>query len=58
MMESLTNDLAEAAEALIEEVEAMGGMAVAVASGMPKRKIEESAARKQATSSQLALCAF
>ncbi|KAL3892616.1 MAG: hypothetical protein SGPRY_014958, partial [Prymnesium sp.] len=58
MMESLTNDLAEAAESLIEEVEAMGGMAVAVASGMPKRKIEESAARKQATSSQLALCAY
>jgi len=48
MMERLTEDLLAAAEAVIDEVEALGGMAAAVASGMPKRKIEESAARKQA----------
>ncbi|KAL1922911.1 uncharacterized protein VTP21DRAFT_9287 [Calcarisporiella thermophila] len=48
MMESLTNQMYEAARELIEEVEAMGGMAKAVASGMPKLKIEESAARRQA----------
>ena len=48
MMESLTNELFEAARAIIEEVENMGGMAKAVASGMPKLKIEESAAKRQA----------
>ncbi|WP_145103948.1 methylmalonyl-CoA mutase [Cereibacter sediminicola] len=47
-VESLTNELAEKAWALIEEVEAMGGMTKAVASGMPKLRIEESAARRQA----------
>ncbi|MGB7268321.1 MAG: methylmalonyl-CoA mutase [Albidovulum sp.] len=47
-VESLTADLAEKAWALIEEVEAMGGMTKAVASGMPKLRIEESAARRQA----------
>ena len=47
-VESLTNDLAEKAWALIEEVEAMGGMTKAVASGMPKLRIEESAAKRQA----------
>ena len=47
-IESLTNDLAEKAWALIEEVEALGGMTKAVASGMPKLRIEESAARRQA----------
>ncbi|MBM2577286.1 methylmalonyl-CoA mutase [Jannaschia sp. Os4] len=47
-VEKLTHDLAEAAWALIEEVEAMGGMTEAVASGMPKLRIEESAARRQA----------
>jgi methylmalonyl-CoA mutase len=47
-IESLTNDLAEKAWALIEEVEALGGMTKAVESGMPKLKIEESAARRQA----------
>ncbi|MCU0826046.1 MAG: methylmalonyl-CoA mutase [Tabrizicola sp.] len=47
-VESLTNQLAEAAWKLIEEVEAMGGMTKAVASGMPKLRIEESAARRQA----------
>jgi methylmalonyl-CoA mutase len=47
-VESLTAELAEAAWRLIEEVEAMGGMTKAVASGMPKLRIEESAARRQA----------
>lgn len=48
MMESLTNDIYDEALKLINEIEEMGGMAKAVASGMPKLKIEESAARKQA----------
>jgi methylmalonyl-CoA mutase len=47
-VESLTNQLATAAWTLIEEVEAMGGMTKAVASGMPKLRIEESAAKRQA----------
>ncbi|MEI2805413.1 MAG: methylmalonyl-CoA mutase [Albidovulum sp.] len=47
-VESLTADLADRAWALIEEVEAMGGMTRAVASGMPKLRIEETAARRQA----------
>ncbi|MEI4487025.1 methylmalonyl-CoA mutase [Frigidibacter sp. MR17.14] len=47
-VESLTAELADKAWALIEEVEAMGGMTKAVASGMPKLRIEESAARRQA----------
>ncbi|UWQ90259.1 methylmalonyl-CoA mutase [Rhodobacteraceae bacterium M382] len=47
-VESLTNDLIEKAWALIEEVEEMGGMTKAVESGMPKLRIEESAARRQA----------
>ncbi|WP_434619574.1 methylmalonyl-CoA mutase [Tabrizicola sp. M-4] len=47
-VESLTAKLAEEAWALMEEVEAMGGMTKAVASGMPKLRIEESAARRQA----------
>ncbi len=47
-VETLTADLAEAAWALIEEVEAMGGMTKAVASGMPKLRIEKTAARRQA----------
>ena len=49
MMESLTAQLVKEAEIIIEEVEAMGGMAAAVASGMPKQRIESSAARKQAS---------
>lgn len=48
MMETLTDDLARAAMELIDEVEAMGGMAKAVATGMPKTRIEECATRKQA----------
>ncbi|MCD2183989.1 methylmalonyl-CoA mutase [Rhizobium sp. GN54] len=47
-VESLTNELAEKAWALIEEVEALGGMTKAVAEGLPKRMIEEAAARRQA----------
>ncbi|WP_432285907.1 methylmalonyl-CoA mutase [Aminobacter sp. BA135] len=47
-VEALTKDLAEKAWALIEEVEAMGGMTKAVASGLPKRMIEEAATRRQA----------
>ena len=47
-VEKLTHDLAEKAWALIEEVEELGGMTEAVASGMPKLRIEESAARRQA----------
>jgi methylmalonyl-CoA mutase len=47
-VEKLTHDLAEAAWALMEEVEELGGMTKAVASGMPKLRIEESAARRQA----------
>ena len=47
-VESLTAELAEKAWALIEEVDDLGGMTQAVASGMPKLRIEESAARRQA----------
>lgn len=47
-VESLTDQLATEAWKLIEEVEAMGGMTKAVASGMPKLRIEESAAKRQA----------
>ena len=47
-VESLTAELAGRAWALIEEVEGMGGMTAAVATGMPKLRIEETAARRQA----------
>src|SRR3954451_14436534 len=47
-VESLTHAIAEQAQALIDEVEALGGMTKAVESGMPKLRIEESAARRQA----------
>ena len=47
-LESLTASLVKHAEALIAEVEELGGMTKAVESGMPKLKIEESAARWQA----------
>ncbi|MFC5386130.1 methylmalonyl-CoA mutase [Aquamicrobium segne] len=47
-VESLTLELAEKAWALIEEIEAMGGMTKAVNEGLPKRLIEEAATRKQA----------
>jgi methylmalonyl-CoA mutase len=48
MMEKLTQDMADAAWAIIEEVQAMGGMTAAVDSGWAKLKIEASAAQKQA----------
>ncbi|GGB63721.1 methylmalonyl-CoA mutase [Deinococcus soli (ex Cha et al. 2016)] len=48
MMERLTHDLAEKARELMREVESLGGMAKAIESGVPKLRIEESAARKQA----------
>ncbi|MBX6370451.1 MAG: methylmalonyl-CoA mutase [Rhodospirillales bacterium] len=47
-VESLTHSIAAEAWKLIEEVEAMGGMTKAVESGMPKLRIEEAAARRQA----------
>ncbi len=47
-VESLTASVASQAWTLIEEVEAMGGMTKAVESGMPKLRIEDSAARRQA----------
>jgi methylmalonyl-CoA mutase len=47
-VESLTHSVAAAAWELIEEVEGLGGMTKAVESGMPKLRIEESAARRQA----------
>jgi methylmalonyl-CoA mutase len=47
-VESLTASVAAEAWKLIEEVEAMGGMTKAVSAGLPKRRIEESAARRQA----------
>jgi methylmalonyl-CoA mutase len=47
-VEKLTHDLAEAAWELIAEVETMGGMTKAVESGVPKLRIEEAAARRQA----------
>ncbi len=47
-VESLTSELAAKAWELMAEVEAMGGMTRAVASGMPKLRIEESAAKRQA----------
>ncbi|HBR54657.1 MAG TPA: methylmalonyl-CoA mutase [Flavobacteriaceae bacterium] len=47
-VESLTNDIAEKAWKLIEEVEALGGMTKAIEAGIPKLRIEEAAARKQA----------
>ena len=47
-LEHLTASLARAAEALIEEVEALGGMVNAIEAGMPKARIEAAAARRQA----------
>ncbi len=47
-VEKLTADLADAAWRLIEEVDEMGGMTKAVAAGMPKLRIEETAAKRQA----------
>lgn len=47
-VENLTHELMEKAEQLIEEVESFGGMTKAIELGLPKRRIEEAAARKQA----------
>ena len=47
-VESLTNEIAEKAWQLIQEVEALGGMTKAIEAGIPKLRIEEAAARKQA----------
>ncbi|MGE4220809.1 MAG: methylmalonyl-CoA mutase family protein, partial [Alphaproteobacteria bacterium] len=47
-IESLTASLVAAARSLIDEVEALGGMTKAVESGMPKLRIEEASARRQA----------
>lgn len=47
-VESLTSALIEKAWALIEEVEKLGGMAKAIETGLPKMRIEEAAARRQA----------
>ncbi len=48
MMEALTDQMYDEALKVIEEIESMGGMAKAVAEGIPKLKIEECAAKKQA----------
>ncbi len=47
-VESLTNEIAQKAWKLIEEVEELGGMTKAIEAGIPKLRIEEAAARKQA----------
>jgi len=47
-VESLTHEIIEKARKIIDEVNELGGMAKAIVSGMPKMRIEESAARRQA----------
>jgi methylmalonyl-CoA mutase len=47
-VEWLTNQIVEEAQKIIDEIEEIGGMAKAIESGMPKMRIEESAARRQA----------
>jgi methylmalonyl-CoA mutase len=47
-IESLTNSIVEEAQKIIDEITELGGMAKAIESGMPKMRVEESAARKQA----------
>ena len=47
-IEKITGDLLEEASKLIEEVESLGGMAKAIETGIPKLRIEEAAAKKQA----------
>ena len=47
-VESLTNELAQKAWKLIEEVEELGGMSKAIETGIPKMRIEEASARRQA----------
>lgn len=48
MMEKLTDEIYDEALKVIEEIESLGGMSKAVAQGIPKLKIEECAAKKQA----------
>ena len=48
MMESLTQDMANKARELMAEIDELGGMAKAIESGIPKLRIEEAAAKKQA----------
>ncbi len=48
MMEWLTNQLVTKARAVVDEVEALGGMAKAVVEGLPKKRIEECSAKRQA----------
>jgi len=48
MMEQLTHDMAEKARELMREIDELGGMAKAIESGVPKLRIEEAAAQKQA----------
>lgn len=52
-VESLTSALADKARALIDEIEAAGGMTKAIAQGWPKLRIEEAATRRQARVDQL-----
>jgi methylmalonyl-CoA mutase len=47
-IESLTNSIIDEAQTIIDEIAGLGGMAKAIETGMPKMRIEESAARKQA----------
>ncbi|MEE4255366.1 MAG: methylmalonyl-CoA mutase [Desulfuromusa sp.] len=47
-VESLTNSLIEEAQKILDEIEGLGGMTKAIETGMPKLRIEESAAKKQA----------
>ncbi len=47
-LEKLTNDIAHKAWTLIQEIEELGGMTKAIESGLPKMRIEEAAAKKQA----------
>ncbi len=47
-IESLTNSIIDEAQKIIDEIADLGGMAKAIESGMPKMRVEESAARKQA----------
>ena len=47
-VEALTNEIAQKAWALIQEIEELGGMAKAIETGLPKMRIEEAAARTQA----------
>ena len=48
MMESLTQQLYDESKKIVDEIEALGGMAKAIETGVPKLRIEEAAARKQA----------